>query len=79
MAEVSKEVLKEGVKLTTIKDFRDTYAGGVSAQAIAYAIKHDLIDYIQVGERVRVIVLTTKSLTYRPNESPKRYKSKLGT
>jgi DNA replicative helicase MCM subunit Mcm2 (Cdc46/Mcm family) len=79
MAEVSSEVVKKGIKLATIKDFRDTYAGGVSAQAIAYALSNDLVDYIRVGERVRVIVLTAKSLAYQPNSSPKRYKTKLRT
>lgn len=77
MAEISKDVIKKGIKLSTIKDFRDTHAGGVSAQAIAYALENDLVDYIRVGNRVRVIVLTDKSLSYQPNSSPKRYKSKL--
>jgi len=71
MAEISKEVLGEK-KVTTIADFRKNYAGGVSAQAINYAIEHDLVDYMEVGKRVRIIVLTPKSIQYTPNESPKR-------
>lgn len=76
MAEISKKVLGK-YKVTTIADFRHTYAGGVSAQAINYAIDKDLIDYINVGKRVRIIVLTPKSIGYTPNESPKRFKEKL--
>jgi len=70
MAELSS-ILGDN-KVVSISDFKKTYAGGVSAQAINYAIEHDLVDYIQVGKRVRIVVLTHKSLTYSPNKSPKR-------
>lgn len=78
MAELSKKILKD-TKVTTIADFRHTYANGVSAQAINYAIENDLVDYIDVGPRVRIIVLTPKSISYTPNNSPKRFKEKLKT
>lgn len=74
MAEVSSKVIRpsfEG-KLKTINEFRKTNGKGISSQAIDYAIKNDLIDYIQFGDRVRVIVLTPKTLEYVPNDSPKR-------
>lgn len=78
MAEVSDIVFKKGVTLMTINEFRKTHGEGVKAQAISYAIEHDLIDYVDIGPRVRAIVMTGKSLSYKPNSSPKRSKMQLG-
>lgn len=72
MAEISKKVIKDGFKLISVQDFREQYAGGVSPQAISYAIKQDQIDYVQISPTVRIIVLTAKTLQYNPNASPKR-------
>lgn len=80
MAEVSKKVIAEKFKgkLLTITEFRKKYAEGVSSQAVNYAIEHDLIDYVDIGPRVRAIVLTEKTLKYAPNKSKKRnYKSRM--
>lgn len=77
MAEIKDKILKEEYrdKIVTITDFRKNYAGGISSQAIDYAIANDLIDYADLGKRARVIVLTEKTLGYVPNKSPKRFKS----
>lgn len=74
MADVKSDVLKEEYvdSLVTIKDFRTKYAAGVSPQAINYAIDKGLLDYIEVGPRVRIIVLTEKTLKYSPNENKNR-------
>ena len=72
-------IFKKGIELKTIKDFRMDYADGVKAQAIDYAIKNDLVDYIQVGDRVRVIVLTPKTLSYIPNKNSNRTRGILQT
>lgn len=79
MAELSNKIFKGNTKVATIAEFRHTYANGVSAQAINYAIENDLVDYIDVGPRVRIIVLTPKSLGYTPNNSPKRHREILKT
>lgn len=75
MAEIGKKVFKEKYsdKIQTINEFREA-KGGISAQAVDYAIKNDRIDYVNIGKRVRVIVLTEKSLAYTPNLSLKREK-----
>lgn len=72
--EKSKDVLVPEFqgKLMTINEFRNKLASGVSYQAIQYALANDMVDYIDIGPRVKVIVLTEKSLNYRPNKSPAR-------
>lgn len=74
MAEVSDKVIKKAFKdkLMSITEFRNTKAQGVSSQAINYAIENDKIDYIKVNNKVRIIVLTKKTLAYKPNASKKR-------
>lgn len=72
MAELTKEVIKSQYKLMSIYEFRMSHGQGVSSQAIGYAIKEELLDYLQIDKRVRVIVLTEKSKSYRPNKSPSR-------
>ncbi len=74
MAEMLNNIVKEEYKdkVITITAFRKKYAEGVSSQAINYAIGNDLIDYLDIGPRVRLIVLTNKTLAYTPNSSPKR-------
>lgn len=72
---MSKEVIKKGYELCTIKQFRTKHADNVSPQAIDYAIDNDLVDHLYVGPRVRVIVMTEKSKNYTPNFSKKRENS----
>jgi len=72
MAEVSKEVLKDNCVLVSIHEFRHNHAKGISTQAMDYAIKHDLIDYVKIDNMVRVIALTEKTLSYTPNKSKTR-------
>lgn len=72
--EMSKEVIKKGYELCTIKQFRTKHAGNVSPQAIDYAIDNDLVDHLYIGPRVRVIVMTEKTKKYTPNYSAKRKK-----
>lgn len=71
MAEVSKEIIKKGCELMSITDFKNS-VGGVSTQAIDYAISKDLIDYIRVDNRVRVVAMTKKTKSYKPNKSKVR-------
>ena len=74
MADILNKVIRPTYqdKLITINEFRNNYASGISSQAIDYAIKNDLIDHMDIGKRVRIIVLTEKTLGYEPNSSPKR-------
>lgn len=58
-------------KVITIREFCDKYHDGVTPQAIDYAIKQDIIDYLRIG-RFRYIVLTDKTLAYTPNPSSRR-------
>ena len=74
MADVRKEVMKKQYadSLITIREFRAQYADNVTPQAINYAIDKGLIDHIEVGPRVRIIVLTERTKNYSPNSSEKR-------
>lgn len=73
MAEVSKQVISPKFRdsLVTINAFRKS-VGNISSQAVDYAIKNDLVDYVDIGSRVRIIVMTDKTQGYQPNDSPKR-------
>lgn len=71
MAEVGKKVLKDH-KVVSVQEFRQKYAENITSQAVKYAIQQDLIDYIKVDPRVTIIVLTEKTLAYKPNPNIKR-------
>lgn len=63
-------------KLQTVKDFRTEK--DITVQAVFYACKNDLIDFIQVG-RTKLIILTDKTLAYTPNKNRNRVKRSLMT
>lgn len=58
-------------ELLTLKEYSEKYTGGVSVQAINYAIDHDKLDFCWVGQQ-RMIVMTEKTKTYVPNQHPRR-------
>ena len=65
---------KETVELQSLMQFRESH-GNIKNQAVHYAMQNDLIDYILVGSGkagTRMIVLTEKTKTYKPNNSAKR-------
>ena len=60
------EKTSKDIKALTIKDYIDIYHGGrLTVPAICYAIKTDKVDYIQ-PQRERFIVITKKTLSYKP-------------
>lgn len=59
------------IELQTCSDFAKSLH--VSDTAIYYAIKNDLVDYVDIGGR-NYIVLSPFTRQYRPNESPRRKK-----
>lgn len=63
-------------KIVSVNEFRNSFQGGaLSSNAILYAIKNDLVDYVKVDDKINLIVLTEKTLSYTPNKSPKRVAS----
>ena len=63
-------------KVVSVNEFRNSFPdGAVTANAILYAIKNDLVDYVQVDSQIRLIVLTEKTLAYKPNKNSKRLAS----
>lgn len=62
------------IDVLPIKEFA-AQSGGVSSSAVYYAIEHNLIDWIQIGDR-KYIVLSKLTKQYKPNESPNRIKPK---
>lgn len=71
MAEISKKVIKPGFELKSTTDFRNE-CGGITAQALSYAINNDMVDYIKISDTVRIIVMTDKTKKYTPNASKVR-------
>lgn len=60
------ENVDNGTQCLTIKDYILLYHNGkLTTPAVSYAIKQDKIDYIQ-PLRDRYIVLTDKTLSYKP-------------
>lgn len=59
------------IELSTCSDFAKSLH--VSDTAIYYAIKNNLVDYVNIGGRNH-IVLSPFTRQYRPNESPRRKK-----
>ena len=76
--DVTNQVIRPAYlnKLLSVQQFREDYADGVTTQAIGYACRNGLIDYIQIDDRVKVIVLTEKTLAYSPNRNKNRRKRK---
>jgi hypothetical protein len=72
MAEITHE---NAVKFSILsqQDFADKYHTGITLSALNYAIKNDKIDYVKFGN-FRNVVLTQKTLDYKPNLSKKRPK-----
>ena len=67
-----------GYKYESIKEFRNRFLDvnnkPLSIQAVDYACRPevDKIDYVQLGARIRVILLTPKTLAYVPNVTKSR-------
>lgn len=62
-------------KVVSVNTFRNSFKdGAVSSNAILYAIKNNLIDYVKLDDKINLIVLTERTLAYTPNKSPKRIK-----
>jgi hypothetical protein len=64
-----EDVLK--LPIVSVSEFAKNYAGGVSSQAISYAMEKDKVDYVWLGDE-RFVVLTDKTKLYSPNASQKR-------
>lgn len=71
MAEIKAKELREKAYITMNKTEFATHVGGVTSQALDYALREDIIDYTYVGKH-RVIVLTPKTKLYTPNEHKNR-------
>ncbi len=70
--EISNKVIKSPYKLMSVNEFRFEYGAGVTPQAISYACSKDKLDYLKISDSLKVIVLTEKSKSYKPNKSKKR-------
>lgn len=68
----NEEVLKKGTEVKTVKQFAELH--NVEAQAIYYAIKHDLVDWFTVSGDNKYIVMTSVTKAYKPNEHVAREK-----
>jgi len=69
MADVTNKVLRAGVKLQSVQEFRTSFDLPITSQAVRYLMREDLIDYIPIGstgKSVIAIVLTEKTKNYRP-------------
>ena len=69
MAELKQDTVSR-FKLLSVSEFAQS-VGGVLNNAINYAMIEDKVDYIKVG-RNRIVVMTEKTKSYTPNNSPKR-------
>lgn len=58
------------VEVLTITEFCAKQEG-IKSEAVYYAIKHGLVDYIPIG-RTKLIVLTDHTRQYKPNSHPLR-------
>ena len=72
MANVGDKVFKKEWKdkIVSVKEFRFMHKG-LSIQAITGAVNSGKLDYIKIGGR-KLIVLTDRTLGYKPNKSVKR-------
>ncbi len=61
------------VEVLSVSEYADKYGNGVSSQALSYAMDHDKLDYVRVGNQ-RLICMTNKSKSYVPNSHPHRDK-----
>lgn len=58
-------------EMLPIKEFCTKYGGGVTPQAVSYAINHGIVDFIWLGKE-RLVVMTDKTKGYDPNSHPDR-------
>lgn len=71
-------VIRNGIKWESINEFRQRFIGSngkpLSIQALDYAMRPsvDKIDYMKLGNRIRIIILTPKTLAYTPNVTKNR-------
>ena len=68
-----KDVFK--IETLTVAEYSQKYGGGVSSQALSYAMENDKIDYVKVGKE-RLIVMTERTKLYVPNTHPARGEGK---
>ena len=73
MANVASKVIKKRFidKIVSVQQFR-SIKGGITSQAVAYACDNDLVDYIIIDDRIKLIVLTEKTDLYAPNKHKNR-------
>lgn len=71
MAELSDAVINKKYEVISTTEFRESL-GNITPQALAYAIKKDLVDFVRISPTVRIIVLTEKTKSYKPNASKLR-------
>lgn len=62
---------KEGKDWESLADFRKRH-GGIKSQALQYAMKNELVDYIKIGPKASAIILTENTRSYTPKFSPSR-------
>ena len=70
MAEVSDKLLKNGFALESVNKFRKRF--GITCGAVAYAMRTGSIDYVELDERTKAVVLTERTLQYSPNKNKNR-------
>jgi hypothetical protein len=78
MADLGNIVFAEEYKdkVVTVQDFREKHCDNITSQAVNYACVHDLIDWVQMSNRVKMIVLSPKTLSYQPNKNKNRHTHK---
>ena len=64
MANIYGKVFKPRVIVVSVQDFRKNYADNISSQAIKYAIKNDMLDYVKIDHRINLIVINKKTIKY---------------
>lgn len=65
----NKDVLK--IPILSVSKWAEKYGEGVTNAAVNYLMDNDIIDYILLG-RFRYVVLTEKTLEYKPIKSNMR-------
>lgn len=66
---VHEKVLK--IKILPVSKWAEKHGKGITNAAVNYLMEHDIIDYVLLG-RVRYVVLTKKTLEYKPIKSDLR-------
>ncbi|CAB4185426.1 hypothetical protein UFOVP1492_64 [uncultured Caudovirales phage] len=70
MAQLTKNSVFK-VETLSISEYTEKYGGGVSPQAVSYAMDNDKIDFVRIGKE-RLVVMTENTKTYVPNSHPRR-------